>query len=126
MKVLGSLKVGRAPLLAALGGSLLVAACATPSPPPPPPPPPPPVAPPSAEMRVNYTCTNGEQVSVRYFPQQGVGVLVRGGQNTELQQQSSPPGFLYVGPSTVLRVQEDRMRMTMTIGNMAATNCTAS
>jgi hypothetical protein len=110
----------------ATGAALLLAACTTPSPPPPPPPPPPPVAPPSAEMRVNYTCTNGEQVSVRYFPQQGVGVLVRGGQNTELQQQSAPPGFLYVGPSTVLRVQEDRLRMTMTIGNMAATNCTAS
>jgi hypothetical protein len=82
--------------------------------------------PPPAETRISYTCTNGEQVSVRYFLQQGVGVLTRGGQTTELQQQSSPPGFLYVGPSTVLRVQEDRMRMTMTIGNMAATNCSAS
>lgn len=77
-------------------------------------------------MQVTYSCTNGEQVSVRYFPQQGVATLVRGGQSTELQQQSSPPGFLYVGAHTVLRVQEDRLRMTMTIGNTAAANCTAA
>lgn len=95
-----------------------------PAPPPPPPPPGPPPAP--AEMRVSYTCTNAEQISVRYFPQQGVASLQRGGQTTELQQQSTPPGFTYTGPSTVLRVHDDRMRLTMTVGNMAATNCTAS
>jgi hypothetical protein len=97
---------------------------APPAPPPPPPPPGPPPAP--AEMRVTYNCTNGEQVTVRYFPQQGVASLNRGGHNTELQQQSTPPGFTYSGPSTVLRVHDDRMRMTMTVGNMAATNCTAA
>ncbi|WP_199554307.1 MliC family protein [Sandaracinobacteroides hominis] len=107
------------------GALLLIAACAPKAPPPPPPPPPPPMQQAPAEMRVNYSCTNGEQVTVRYFPQQGVGTLVRGGQNIELQQQSSPPGFLYIGAHTVLRVQEDRLRMTMTVGNMAATNCTA-
>ncbi|MGL6043751.1 MAG: MliC family protein [Sandaracinobacteroides sp.] len=119
------------PALMALAGGLVLAACTTPGPPPAAPAPPsaPPSQPlpaPAAEMRVTYSCTNGETVSVRYFPQQGIGVLVRGGQNTELQQQSSAPGFLYVGPSTVLRVQEDRQRMTMTIGTMAAANCTAN
>lgn len=100
---------------------------APPAPPPPPPPPPPPGPPPApAEMRVTYNCTNQEQITVRYFPQQGVASLNRGGQNTELQQQSTPPGFTYTGPHTVLRVQEDRMRLTMTVGNMAATNCTAA
>lgn len=97
---------------------------APPAPPPPPPPPGPP--PPPAEMRVSYNCTNGEQVTVRYFPQQGVASLNRGGQNTELQQQSTPPGFTYTGGHTVLRVHEDRMRMTMTVGNMVSTNCTAA
>lgn len=104
-----------------IGALLMAGACAPKAPPPPPPPPPP--AP--AEMRVNYSCSNGEQVTVRFFPQQGVATLVRGGMNTELQQQSAPPGFLYVGAQTVLRVQEDRLRMTMTIGSMSATNCTA-
>jgi len=119
-----------APRLAALSGiafALLAAGCQASQPPPPPPiaaPLPPPPLPP-AEMRVAYSCTNGEQVAVRFFPQQGIGVLERGGQNVELQQQSSAPGFLYVGAQTVLRVNEDRLRMTMTIGNMVATNCTA-
>lgn len=97
-----------------------------PAPPAPPPPPPPGPPPAPAEMRVTYNCTNGEQVAVRYFPQQGVASLNRGGHTTELQQQSTPPGFTYTGPSTVLRVHDDRMRMTMTVGNMAATNCTAA
>lgn len=97
-----------------------------PAPPAPPPPPPPGPPPAPAEMRVTYNCTNGEQVTVRYFPQQGVASLNRGGHTTELQQQSTPPGFTYTGPSTVLRVHDDRMRMTMTVGNMAATNCTAA
>lgn len=90
---------------------------------PPPAPPSPPPAP--AEMRVTYNCTNGEQISVRYFPQQGVASLNRGGTTTELQQQSTPPGFTYTGQNTVLRVQEDRLRLTMTVGMMAGTNCTA-
>ena len=90
-------------------------------------PPAPPIQPaPPAEMRVSYNCSNGEQISVRYFPQQGVASLSRGGQNTELQQQSTPPGFTYTGPNTVLRVQEDRMRLTMTVGMMSGTNCTAA
>ena len=95
-----------------------------PGPPPPPPQPAPP--PPPAEMRVSYNCSNGERISVRYFPQQGVASLNRGGQAVELQQQVTPPGFTYTSPSTVLRVQEDRMRLTMTVGKMAPTNCRAA
>lgn len=116
--------LSRALALSGIAAALIVAGCQTSQPPPPPPPPPPPVPAP-AEMRVAYSCSNGEQVAVRYFPQQGIGVLERGGQTVELQQQASPPGFLYVGAQTVLRVHEDRLRMTMTIGNMVATNCTA-
>ena len=97
---------------------------APPAPPPPPPPPGPPPAP--AEMRVSYNCTNGEQITVRYFPQQGVASLVRGGQTTELQQQATPPGFTYSGGATTLRVQPDRMGLTMTVGAMASTRCTAA
>ena len=100
---------------------------APPAPPAPPPPPPPPGPPPApAEMRVTYNCSNGEQITVRYFPQQGVASLNRGGSTTELQQQSTPPGVTYTGPNTVLRVHDDRMRLTMTVGMMAGTNCTAA
>ncbi len=99
---------------------------APPTPVPPPPPPPPPAPPAPAEMRVSYNCDNGEQITVRYFPQQGVASLVRGGQTTELQQQATPPGFTYSGGATTLRVQPDRMGLTMTVGAMASTRCTAA
>jgi hypothetical protein len=90
-------------------------------------PPPAPLPPPApAEMRVTYRCDNDEQVTVRYFPQQGVAVLVRGGQNTELAQQRTPPGFTYSGGPTTLRVSEDRLSMTMQIGMMANTSCRAA
>lgn len=95
-------------------------------PPPPPPQPPQPLPPPApAEMRVAYLCENGEQVTVRFFPQQGVASLVRGGQNTELTQSLTPPGFTYIGGPTTLRVTDDRLSMTMQIGMMANTSCRA-
>jgi len=83
--------------------------------------PPPPVAP--AEMRVSYTCDNGERVQVRDFPQQGIAVLERGGQNSELQQSVTPPGFTCSGGQTTLRVAQDRLTMQMTIGMMATASC---
>ena len=78
-----------------------------------------------AEMRVAYACDNGEQVSVRYFPQQGIAVLERGGQNIEMNGTSTPPGFTYTaGPST-LRVAPDRLTMQINVGMMATANCKA-
>ena len=89
-----------------------------------PPPSPPPVAP--AEMRVIYTCDNGERVQVRDFPQQGIAVLERGGQNSELQQSVTPPGFTCSGGQTTLRVAQDRLTMQMSIGMMATASCGAT
>lgn len=83
----------------------------------------PPPAP--AEMRVAYVCDNGEQVSVRYFPQQGIAVLMRGGQNIELNGTSTPPGFTYSSGPTTLRVAPDRLTMQMNVGMMATANCKA-
>ncbi len=134
----------RTSLAFALGLGVFAAACAdnTQRPPPRPPanpgmpphhvPPPPgainprPPRPPGpAEMRVDYKCDNGEQVAVRFFPQQGIGVLVRGGQNVELQGQSTPPGFTYSNGQTTLRVAPDRLTMTMNVGMMATAKCMA-
>ena len=87
-------------------------------------PPPPPAAP--AEMRVIYTCDSGERVQVRDFPQQSIAVLERGGQNSELQQSVTPPGFTYSGGQTTLRVAQDRLTMQMSIGMMATASCGAT
>ena len=99
----------------------LLAGCASGGMAPPPEPPPPP-----ADMRVAYTCDNGESVTVRYFPQQGVASLLRGGQTVELQQSVTPPGYTYSGGQTTLRVAQDRLTMQMTIGMMATANCRAA
>lgn len=57
---------------------------------------------PASERRVVFACDDGETVEVRYFPLQGVAVLVRHGKTIELQQQPSGSGFIYSnGPSTV-------------------------
>lgn len=81
--------------------------------------------PPPAEMRVTYVCDNGERVSVRYFLQQGIAVLMRGGQNIELNGTSTPPGFTYNAGPTTLRVAPDRLTMQMNVGMMATANCKA-
>jgi len=53
--------------------------------------------------RVDFACENGESVQMRYFPLQGVAVLVRGGRTTELQQQRVASGFLYSSPAVAVR-----------------------
>ena len=39
---------------------------------------------PTGERRVKFGCDDGESVEVRYFPLQGVAVLVRHGKTIEL------------------------------------------
>jgi membrane-bound inhibitor of C-type lysozyme len=77
------------------------------------------------QTRFEYNCDNGESVAMRFFPQQGVASLVRGGQTSELTQQRTPRGFTYSGGPTTLRVTDDRLSMTMQIGMMVNTRCRA-
>ena len=56
----------------------------------------------TGERRAGSLCSNGEEVEMRFFPAQGVGVLVRNGKPMELQQQPAASGFVYGnGPNTV-------------------------
>ena len=60
---------------------------------------------------------------MRFFPQQGVAVLLRGGQTTELQQQPSGSGFVYSnGPITVRGKGDD---LSLEIGHMVPIACRA-
>lgn len=78
---------------------------------------------PTGERRVRFVCTNGEEVEMRFFPAQGVGVLVRNGKPMELQQQPSGSGFLYSnGPNTVRGKGDEIM---IEIGRMVPLKCTA-
>ena len=57
---------------------------------------------PTGERHVQYICDHGEHVEMRFFPLQGVGVLVRNDKPMELQQQPAASGFRYTnGPNTV-------------------------
>ncbi len=78
---------------------------------------------PTNERRVQYACTNGENIEMRFFPLQGVGVLVRHGQPMELQQQPAASGFIYTnGPNTVRGKGND---LTIEIGRMVPIQCQA-
>lgn len=76
-----------------------------------------------AERRVAFACTNGEEIEVRFFTEQGLAVLNRGGRMVELQQQPSGSGFIYSnGPNTIRGKGDD---LTVEIGRMAPLRCKA-
>lgn len=78
---------------------------------------------PTNERRVQYACANGENLEMRFFPLQGVGVLVRNNQPMELQQQRSASGFIYSnGPTTVFGKGNE---LTVEIGRMVPIKCQA-
>jgi membrane-bound inhibitor of C-type lysozyme len=102
---------------AVLVAALTLAAC-SPSPAPAPAPAPvttPAPAPePAVEMttefnEVNFTCGEAMMAQVRFFPQQGVAVLVRDGQTLEMQQEPVASGFAYRGGATAIRGQDDEL-----------------
>ena len=79
------------PIVVPLASVLLLAACTAA-----------PVKPQEAMRSVTFGCDNGEQMEMRFFPAQGVAVLVRHGNPIELQQQRAASGFVYSnGPNTV-------------------------
>ena len=82
----------------------------------------PPTTPP-ARHDVDFVCDQGEKLSVRFFPQQGVAVLVRHGDTIELQQQPSGSGFMYSNGLNTIRGKGSALRVE--IGRMRAIECEA-
>lgn len=75
------------------------------------------------DRRVRYACDSGETVEVRFFPAQGVAVLVRGGATIELQQQPAGSGFAYGNGPNTIRGKGDAL--TLEIGRRVPIQCTA-
>jgi len=75
------------------------------------------------ERHVRYLCDNKEGVELRFFPQQGVAVLVRHGRTIELQQQRAASGFVYSNSPTTVRGKGDEI--TLEIGRMVPLKCKA-
>lgn len=76
-----------------------------------------------AELEVAFSCTNGESLSVRFLPEREVAVLLRNGDEIELQRQVSASGFIYSnGPNTIYGKGDE---LTVEIGRMVPIRCTA-
>jgi membrane-bound inhibitor of C-type lysozyme len=74
-----------------------------------------------ADRNVSFTCTNGESISVVFSPANSTAVLVRNGENIELEQQPSGSGFMYSnGPNTIRGKGND---LTVEIGRMVPLQC---
>lgn len=78
---------------------------------------------PTGERRVQFNCDNNDTVEMRFFPLQGVGVLVRNGSTMELQQQPMASGFPYTNGPTTVRGKGDEL--IVEIGRMAPIRCEA-
>ncbi len=83
-------------------------------------------APSSADPAVNevaFSCTNGESLTVRFIAASETAVLVRHGDEIELQQQPSGSGFIYSNGPNTIRGKGDAL--TVEIGRMVPIHCTA-
>lgn len=76
------------------------------------------------ETRVSFSCVNGERLEMRFFPLQGIAVLMRNGDRLELQQQVSASGFIYSNGPTTVRGKGDEI--SVEIGRMMPIICHAA
>ena len=75
------------------------------------------------QSRTTFACDNDETIEVRFFPDQGIAVLVRGGKNTELNGEPVASGFKYTNGQTTIQGKGDEL--TLNVGMMAGTKCKA-
>lgn len=75
------------------------------------------------QTRTSFACDNDETIEVRFFPDQGIAVLVRGGQNVELNQEPMGSGFKYSNGQTTIQGKGDEL--TLNVGMMATAKCMA-
>lgn len=79
--------------------------------------------PPTRFTRTSFTCEDGKDIEVRFFPEQGIAVLIREGVNSELQEQRVASGFEYTGEGLAIRGKGEELMLTL--GTAAPTRCTA-
>jgi membrane-bound inhibitor of C-type lysozyme len=75
------------------------------------------------QTRASFTCDNDETIEVRFFPDQGVAVLVRGGENVELNGEPVASGFKYSNGQTTIQGKGDELMLN--VGMMATAKCKA-
>ncbi len=75
------------------------------------------------ERQVQFVCSNGETLSVRFLEREATAILTRHGTDIALTQRPSGSGFIYSnGPNTIRGKGSD---LTVEIGRMLPLQCTA-
>lgn len=77
----------------------------------------------ASEMEVSFTCTGGESLSVRFFPNQEKAILIRNGETIELQQEPAASGFRYSNSNKSTTISGKGNNLTVTIGRMTPLEC---
>lgn len=78
--------------------------------------------PPTPQRRVSFSCADGEAIEVRFFPEQGIAVLVRDGKTTELNGDRVASGYSYTGGEINIRGKGEEL--TLTVGAEGPVDCT--
>ena len=76
------------------------------------------------QSRTTFKCDNDETIEVRFFPDQGIAVLVRGGENIELNSEPVASGFKYSNGTTTIQGKGNALMMN--VGMMATAKCVAA
>ena len=76
---------------------------------------------PTDRSSMQFACGNGEKVEMQFYPEQGMGVLLRSGWTVDLPRQAAASGYAYSnGPTTVLGKGNE---LTIQIGHLAPIWC---
>jgi membrane-bound inhibitor of C-type lysozyme len=76
---------------------------------------------PTDRSSMQFACGNGEKVEMQFYPDQGMGVLLRSGWTVDLPRQAAASGYAYSnGPTTVLGKGNE---LTIQIGHLAPIWC---
>jgi membrane-bound inhibitor of C-type lysozyme len=79
----------------------------------------------ASEIEVAFTCTGGESLAVRFFPNQEKAMLIRNGETIELQQERAASGFRYSNSNKSTTISGKGKDLTVTIGRMTPLECQA-
>ena len=69
--------------------------------------------PPVPFTRAAFACTDGQDIEVRFFPDQGIAVLIRDGVSRELQAEPVASGFRYAGQEVAIRGKGTTLDLTL-------------
>ena len=72
-------------------------------------------------IRARFDCDDGQAIDIRFFPQQGVAVLVEDGRTHELQQQIVGSGYWYTNGPIGVRGKGSELKLE--IGRRTPVSC---